>query len=105
MCWILFLEQYYYFSWKYSFTSFTTVPDNKNSVIKFGIAINPLNVSAILQSIPRSTVAPRMATREYTNIKGLITLEENKNSIQRAPYNPQPMMRAENAKQQRATAQ
>jgi len=72
-------------------------------VIKFGIAINPLNVSAILQSIPRSTVAPRMATREYTNIKGLITLEENKNSIQRAPYNPQPMI-VENAKQQRATA-
>lgn len=44
-----------------------------------------------------------MATREYTNIKGLITLEENKNSIQRAPYNPQPMI-VENAKQQRATA-
>ena len=72
-------------------------------MIKFGIAINPLNVSAILQSIPRSTVAPRMATREYTNIKGLITLEENKNSIQRAPYNPQPMI-VENAKQHRATA-
>ena len=72
-------------------------------MIKFGIAINPLNVSAILQSIPRSTVAPRMATREYTNIKGLITLEENKNSIQRAPYNPHPIM-VENAKQHNATA-
>ena len=32
--------------------------------------IRPLNVSAILQSIPRSTVAPRIATNEYTNIKG-----------------------------------
>ena len=69
----------------------------------FGIAIRPLNVSAILQSIPRSTVAPMIATNEYTNIKGLITLEENKNSIQRAPYNPHPIM-VETAKQHNATA-
>ena len=44
-----------------------------------------------------------IATNEYTNIKGLITLEENKNSIQRAPYNPHPIM-VENAKQHNATA-
>ena len=47
--------------------------------------MSPLKVSAIFHSIPRSTVAPKIATKEYVSINGLITLEENKNSIQRAP--------------------
>lgn len=64
---VFYLEEHpfnYYSFLKYSFTSFTTVPDKRNRAIKFGIDINPLNVSAILQRSPRSTVAPRMATRE-----------------------------------------
>ena len=49
---------------KYSFVRRTTVPDSKNSAIKFGIAIRPLKVSAILHIRPRFAVAPKIATRE-----------------------------------------
>lgn len=44
------------------FTSLNTVPDRRNSAIRFGITIMPLNVSAMLQSSPRSIVAPTIAT-------------------------------------------
>ena len=47
---------------KYSRTSFTTVPDSRNNATKFGMDISPLHVSAIPQIIPKSTVAPRIAT-------------------------------------------
>ena len=47
---------------KYSLVSFTTVPDNRKTAIRFGMDIKPLNVSAILHNSPRSTVAPRIAT-------------------------------------------
>ena len=50
---------------KYSFTCFTTTPDNRKTAIKFGIAISPLNVSAIFHISPRSIVAPTIATSEY----------------------------------------
>ena len=80
-----------------------TVPDNKNSAIKFGIAIRPLKVSAIFHTSPRSIVAPIIATREYTIIKGLMTFAEKINSMQRAPYNPHPII-VENAKQHMETA-
>ena len=49
---------------KYSFVSFTTVPESRNKAIRLGIAIRPLNVSAMLHISPRLAVAPRMATRE-----------------------------------------
>ena len=89
---------------KYSFTIFTTVPDNRNTAIRFGIAINPLKVSAILHRSPSSTVAPRIATREYTTINGFTTFSlENRNSIHLAPYSPHPMI-VEKAKQHIATA-
>lgn len=70
---------------KYSFTSFTTVPDSKNNATKFGIDIRPLHVSAIPQIIPRSTVAPRIATSAYTSINGFTIFVENTNSTHRAP--------------------
>ena len=70
---------------KYSFTRRTTVPERRNRAIRFGMAIRPLKVSAILHIRPRSAVAPRMATREYTTMNGLITFSLNKNSMQRAP--------------------
>ena len=53
-----------FFALKYSLVSFTTVPDKRNTAIKFGIDISPLNVSAILHNNPKSTVAPRIATSE-----------------------------------------
>ena len=61
------------------------VPESKNTPIKFGIAMRPLNVSAMLQRSPRSTVAPMIATNEYAIINGRIIFAENKNSMQRAP--------------------
>ena len=88
---------------KCSFTSLTTVPDNKNNAIKFGIAIRPLHVSEIPQINSRSAVAPTMAINEYTTMKGLITFSPKMNSMHLAPYNPQPKM-VENAKQQSAMA-
>ncbi len=88
---------------KYSFTSFTTVPDKRKTAIRFGIAISPLNVSAMLQRSPKLAVAPRIATREYTTMNGLMTFSENRNSMHRAPYSPQPMI-VEKAKQHMATA-
>ena len=48
-------------------------------------------------------VAPTMATSAYTSMNGLLTREPNKNSMQRVPYNPHPIM-VENAKQHMATA-
>lgn len=89
---------------KYSFTIFTTVPDNRNTAIRFGIAINPLKVSAILHRSPSSTVAPRIATREYTTMNGFTIFSlENRNSIHLAPYSPHPII-VEKAKQHIATA-
>ena len=80
-----------------------TVPDNRNTAIRFGMAIKPLKVSAMLHNNPRSTVAPRIATREYAMRNGFVTLEENKNSMHLAPYSPQPIM-VEKAKQHIDTA-
>lgn len=97
---------FYFFApspWKYSFTNLMTVPESRKTAIRFGMDIRPLKVSAILHSRPRSIVAPRIATREYTTMKGFIILEENKNSIHLAPYSPQPMI-VENAKQHMAIA-
>ena len=70
---------------KYSFTSFTTTPDNRKTAIKFGIAISPLNVSAIFHISPRSIVAPTIATSEYSTINGLLIFVPNKNSIHLVP--------------------
>ena len=53
-----------FFAPKYSLVSFITVPDKRNTAIKFGMDISPLNVSAILHNNPKSTVAPRIATSE-----------------------------------------
>ena len=83
---------------KYSRVSFTTVPASRNRAIRFGIAISPLKVSAMLHISPRFAVAPRIATSEYTTINGLITFSENRNSMQRAPYSPHPIV-VEKAKQ------
>ena len=52
------------FPLKCSRTSLTTVPDSRNSAIRFGIAIKPLKVSATLHSNPKSAVAPSIATSE-----------------------------------------
>ena len=70
---------------KYSFTCFTTTPDNRKTAIKFGIAISPLNVSAIFHISPRSIVAPTIATSEYSTINGLLIFVPNKNSIHLVP--------------------
>ena len=48
-------------------------------------------------------VAPTMATSEYRNIKGLMTLLEKRNSAHLAPYSPQPRI-VEKAKEHRAMA-
>ena len=40
-----------------------TVPERRNSAIKFGIDISPLNVSAMPQIKPKSIVAPTIATK------------------------------------------
>ena len=68
-----------------------------------GITIMPLNVSATLQRSPRLIVAPTIATREYTIINPLFTLEPTKNSIHLVPYKPHPRI-VENAKQHIAIA-
>ena len=53
---------------------------------------------------PRSIVAPRMETKEFTTKKGRTTLSlRQRNAIKREPYSPQPMM-VEKAKQHSATA-
>ena len=52
------------FDLKYSFVNFTTVPERRNTAIKFGIAIKPLQVSEIPQINPRSATAPMIATKE-----------------------------------------
>ena len=80
------------------------MPDSRSSAMRFGMLIRPLKVSAMLHSSPRSTVAPRMDTKEYTTKKGRTTLSlRHKNAMKREPYRPQPMM-VENAKQHSATA-
>ena len=83
---------------KYSLASLITVPDNKRTAIKLGITIRPLNVSAMFQIRPRSIVAPMIATREYTTMKGLIAPFPNRNSIHLEPYNPHPMSRMQSSK-------
>ena len=50
--------------WACSFTSLIRVPLSRNSAIRLGMAIMPLQVSAMPHSKPRSTVAPGMATSE-----------------------------------------
>ena len=40
------------------------VPDSRSRAMRFGMLISPLKVSAMLHSRPRSTVAPRMDTKE-----------------------------------------
>ncbi len=40
--------------------------------MRFGIAMSPLNVSAMLQSRPRSIVAPTMATRSMPTMKRFV---------------------------------
>lgn len=52
------------FPGKCSFVSFTTIPDSSSSAIRFGMLISPLNVSAMSQSSPKSSVAPRIDTNE-----------------------------------------
>ncbi len=47
---------------KYSLVSSTTLPESRKSAIRFGIAMRPLKVSAMLHIRPRFAVAPRMAT-------------------------------------------
>ena len=94
---------YLFYFLKCSLVSFTTVPDSRNTAIKFGIAINPLQVSERPQIKPKSATAPTMATREYTTINGLMTFSPKINSMHLAPYSPQPKM-VEKAKQQSATA-
>ena len=62
-------------------------------------SIKPLNVSAMLHSSPRSTVAPKIATNEYTTKNGRTTLSgRNRKATNRDPYSPQPKM-VEKAKQ------
>ena len=66
--------------------------------------IRPLKVSAMLHSNPRSMVAPRMDTKEYTTKKGRTTLSlRHRKAMNREPYKPQPMM-VEKANQHSATA-
>ena len=80
------------------------MPESSSRAIRFGILIRPLKVSATLHSRPRSTVAPRMDTKEYTTKNGRTTLSLwHRNAKKREPYRPQPMM-VENAKQHSATA-
>ena len=84
--------------------SLTTVPESSSNAIRLGMLIRPLKVSAMLHSRPRSTVAPRMDTKEYTTKKGFATLSLwQRNTRKREPYRPQPMM-VEKAEQQSATA-
>ena len=49
---------------KNSLVSLTTVPESSSNASRFGMLIRPLKVSAMLHSRPRSTVAPRMDTKE-----------------------------------------
>ena len=70
---------------KYSFTSFTTTPESKNTAIRFGMTIRPLKVSAMLHISPRFIVAPTIATSEYTTMNGLFALVPNKNSMHLVP--------------------
>ena len=84
--------------------SFTTIPDSSSSAIRFGMLISPLNVSAMSQSSPKSSVAPRIDTNEYITRNGRTTLLLlNRNCTKREPYSPQPII-VENAKQHSATA-
>ena len=86
-CLRLFLCNYFVFPSpsKYSFTSFTTTPDNKNTAIRFGITISPLNVSAMFHISPRFMVAPTIATNAYKIMNGLFARVPNKNSIHLVP--------------------
>lgn len=86
-CLRLFLCNYFVFPSpsKYSFTIFTTTPDNKNTAIRFGITISPLNVSAMFHISPRFMVAPTIATNAYKIMNGLFARVPNKNSIHLVP--------------------
>lgn len=71
--------------------------------IRLGTAISPLKVSEMSQSSPRFMVAPTMETKEYTTRNGRTNFSPPRNSIQREPYKPHPMM-VLNAKQHMAIA-
>ena len=88
---------------KYSFVIFTTTPDSRNTAIRLGMTMSPLKVSAMLHISPRFIVAPTIAVREYSTMKGMLEREPKRNSIHLVPYSPQPMI-VEKAKQHIATA-
>ena len=72
---------------KNSLVSLTTVPESSSNAMRLGMLIRPLKVSAMLHSRPRSTVAPRMDTKEYTTKKGFATLSLwQRNTRKREPY-------------------
>ena len=48
--------------------SLNTTGESSATAIRFGMAIRPFSVSAISHSSPRSTVAPRMATRQNSTV-------------------------------------
>ena len=58
--------QFYFFSLslskKYSFVSFATTPDRANRAMKFGIAMRPLNVSAMSHTTSSDATAPTTTT-------------------------------------------
>ncbi len=81
--------RYYPFSFaKYSFVSFTTTPDSRNTAIRLGMTMSPLKVSAMLHISPRFIVAPTIAVREYRTMKGMLEREPKRNSIHLVPYSP-----------------
>ena len=51
-----------FLSKKYSFVSFATTPDRANRAIKFGIAMRPLNVSAMSHTTSSDATAPTTTT-------------------------------------------
>ena len=96
--------RYYPFSFaKYSFVSFTTTPDSRKTAIRLGMTMSPLKGSAMLHISPRFIVAPTIAVREYSTMKGMLEREPKRNSIHLVPYSHQPMME-EQAKKHITTA-
>ena len=67
----------------YVTTSFSPLP--RNTAIRFGITISPLNVSAMFHISPRFMVAPTIATSAYKIMNGLLAHVPNKNSIHLVP--------------------
>ena len=66
---------------KYSFTIFTTVPDNRNTAIRFGIAISPLKVSAILHRSPKFHCSTKNRYQRIHNHKRLDNLLAGKQKL------------------------